>query len=131
MDVEIFTLCDYSQDMQGKLVIVGTFDTLNVRELPAIHPACSVAARIRFENVEAGPHQLRLMILDPNNGNVVPPLDANMEIRISPNTNTATANFIINLNQIRFSVTGRYSINLFIDGAQRKSLPFFVNRGTN
>ena len=34
MEIEIFTLCDYAQDMKGKLVLVGTFDTIFPKQYP-------------------------------------------------------------------------------------------------
>ena len=41
MDVQIASLCDAAQDYGGKLCLVGAFDTILVRQFPALHPFCS------------------------------------------------------------------------------------------
>ncbi|MGC2353423.1 MAG: hypothetical protein WA496_08510, partial [Candidatus Udaeobacter sp.] len=61
MKVEIFTLCDAATvDAGGKLSILGSFDRLNAREVPVIHPQCSLAIKLRFERVEEGKKRFRI-----------------------------------------------------------------------
>jgi len=55
MKLELFTLCDFAADYGGKLSVVGIFDTLGAKQVPAVHPQCAVAAKMRFEKIEEGP----------------------------------------------------------------------------
>ena len=49
MRVEIFTLCDAATvDAGGKLSILGSFDRLNAREAPVIHPQLFARNEIAF-----------------------------------------------------------------------------------
>ena len=64
MDVEAFILCDCATDQQGKLNILGAFDRLYTRKIPAVHPACAVAVRLRFSKFEEGEHTIKINLID-------------------------------------------------------------------
>ena len=48
MQVEIFSISDAATSENGKLNILGAFDTIWVRQFPALYPHCAVAVRMRF-----------------------------------------------------------------------------------
>jgi hypothetical protein len=54
MNVELFELCDYAQDVLAKFTIVSTFSTISPPPVPFALPQCSVVARIRFSLREVG-----------------------------------------------------------------------------
>ena len=54
MDIQIAVLCDAATDNNGKLNLLGAFDTIFTSQLPAIHPQCSIALRMTFNKVEEG-----------------------------------------------------------------------------
>ena len=62
MIVDIFTLCDSAKEYQGKLVIVGTFNTISAIQFPATHPELAIVARIVMGNQEKGKHTLKISI---------------------------------------------------------------------
>ena len=51
MNIEAFLLCDAATGHQGKLNVLGAFDTIYAKQLPVIHPACAIALRIRFTKI--------------------------------------------------------------------------------
>jgi hypothetical protein len=63
MEIDIFAVCDFAQDVAGKLTVVGTFDTIFVPELPAVLPICSIAARVRLQKKDDGLHSFKIMVL--------------------------------------------------------------------
>jgi hypothetical protein len=128
MDIEIFSLCDHAQDFQGKLVIVGTFDTIWAKKFPSMHPSCALAARIRFTAEEAGRHALNLLIVDMDGRNIVPPLTGELNVARPRAGDTVTVNFVITIGQLRFQKPGRYSIDFLIDNTRQRSLPLLVNQ---
>ena len=65
MDTEILAVCDFAQDMAGKLVIVGVFDTIFAPKLPAVRGTIAIGCRLRFQSSEAGQHSFRLSLLNP------------------------------------------------------------------
>ena len=63
MKCELLTLCDASSDYNGKLCILGTFDTIFAAQTPTVVPSCSIASRLRFEKGEEGDHSLKLNLV--------------------------------------------------------------------
>jgi len=59
MNIELFVLCDAATDQQGKLNILGAFDSLWAQKVPVSHPQCAVALRIRFSKIEEGEHNIK------------------------------------------------------------------------
>ena len=128
MKTEIITLCDAATDSGGKLNILGCFDCVWVREVPATHPHCSVAVRIRFSKVEEGEHRFRVTFMDEDGQLVVPTIDGNLNVQFGPNDDSTVANLILNIQQVKLAKYGQYSIDVAIDGRQEASLPLFVKQ---
>ena len=131
MNVEVFALCDAATDSQGKLNILGTFDSIWAAAIPTRHPQCSVAVRLRFSRIEEGDHKVVLHLVDEDGKLLMPPLDANLQIRFGENDPTAVANLVLNIQGLNIEKYGEYSVILAVDGRQEASLPFFVRKPNN
>jgi hypothetical protein len=130
MEIEIFSLCDYSQDFQGKLIIVGTFDTIFGVNFPLVFPACSVAARLRFHKGEEGQHNIRITFVDSNGVEIVPSINGDLNVQMPPDLDSSTFNLSITIGQLQFDNIGKYYVQFYIDGEQKRSLPLYVRRRT-
>jgi Family of unknown function (DUF6941) len=129
MRVEIFTLCDAATlDAAGKLNILGSFDRLNAREEPVVHPQCALAIKLRFERIEEGQKQIRILFVDQDGASVMPNVEATTQVQIQDNDSSATVSLALNIQQLRLPRFDEYSIDLAIDGRQEASIPLFVRR---
>jgi hypothetical protein len=128
MNIQIACLCDAATDYQGKLNLLGTFDTIFTRHLPAIHPSCAIVMRVVFTPVEAGPHRIRLNFVDEDGKAVIQALDLPFDIRLPPEAVSLSRNFIVNLQQIKFERAGSHSIDIAIDGRHEVSIPLSVRQ---
>jgi hypothetical protein len=129
MKIELFVLCDAATDYHGKLNILGTFDAIWVKQLPAVHPQCAVVLRVRFSKIEEGGHSVRINIVDEDGKAVVPPLEAGVNIQFRETQFTSiSTNMILNLQGLKFHTYGEYSIDLAVDGRHEASLPLYVHR---
>ena len=127
MKVEIFTLCDAATvDAAGKLNILGSFDRLNAREVPIVHPHCALAIKLRFERVEEGQKQLRIAFVDQDGAAFMQNLDATAEVRFHGDDPSVTVSLALNIQQLRLPRFDEYSIDLAVDGRQEASIPLFV-----
>ena len=129
MDIQVATLCDFAADYNGKLVISGTFDTLAARALPVVHPSCALAMRFCFTQEDVGRHKLSINIinedgesLDPANMPIEPEFDVKMPKEIPFNTR----NMVMNLQGLRFTEDGIYSIDIGYDGELMMRLPLRI-----
>lgn len=128
MEIEIFTLCDFAQDNGGKLIIVGTFDSMQAKTFPVRHPACSIACRLRFSKKEHGPHTVGVRFTDHQNNELVQPLEAEIMVEEPTLSDHSTINLVINYNNIEFKNAGGYSFELSMDGEWKTGLPLQLSK---
>jgi hypothetical protein len=128
MEIEIFTLSDFAQDNNSKLTIVGTFDSINVKQFPVTHPACTIACRLRFAAKESGSHDFKLRLIDAKGKETIQPIEGNINIGTPPNGQFTSINIVVNFNQLQFPEAGRYSFELYIDDDWKSGLPLFLNQ---
>jgi hypothetical protein len=126
MNIEAFLLCDCATDQRGKLNVLGAFDSIYAKKTPIVHPACTVATRIRFERIEEGEHKVSIAVIDEDGKAIVPRLDGNISVKARPDAGSTVVNLILNLQRLKFENYGEYRIDLAIDGKVEGSLPFSV-----
>lgn len=126
MDIEVFVLCDAATDSAGKLNVLGAFDSLLTRNVPVVHPQCTVALRMRFARIEAGAHKIKISIIDADGQPVVPDLDAGMDVRFHGPESSLATNMIMNLQRVQFKQAGDYLVNLAVDGRFERAIPLTV-----
>lgn len=126
MEIEVFTLCDFAQDNGGKLTIVGTFDSIGTKKIPAIHPSCCIATRLRFSEKETGDHTFKLRLINAEGKELIPPIEGNINVPIPPNGQYGVINIVGNLNNLSFEKAGRYSFELYVDEEWKSGLPLII-----
>lgn len=127
MNVQVAVLCDAATDENGKLNLLGAFDTIIAPQLPAVHPQCSIALRIAFAPEDEGQHKLRLNFVDEDGRSVMPnfpPLP--VQVTLPEETHFVTRNFIVNIQHMKFERPGLYSIDVYLDDKQGASIPLLV-----
>jgi hypothetical protein len=126
VNVEAFLLCDAATDSQGKLNLLGAFDSLTASAFPTVHPACAVVLRVRFQRIEKGHHKVAIHFIDDDGKFVVPPLEGDIDVAVSPDAHSNAVNLILNLQSLALQHAGEYTIVLAIDGKESATLPLHV-----
>jgi hypothetical protein len=130
VDVDIFTLCDAATVSEGKLNILGAFDTIFVQEFPAVHPQCAIALRVRFRPSEKGDHTLAIHLIDEDGQPVVPPIEIGLNAQIESGHRFATIALALNLQRIKFKKEGEYAVNLAINRDEKASFQLILKKVT-
>lgn len=128
MEIEIFTLCDFAQDNNSKLTVVGTFDSIHSKQFPFVQAMFSVACRLRFSEKEVGAHDMRLRLIDGAGKELIKPIAGQVNIPQPRNGQYSAVNLVFNFNQMKFDKDGRYSFELYIDDEWVTGLPLFINQ---
>jgi hypothetical protein len=128
MEIEIFTLCDFAQDNNGKLTIVGTFDTLFTQQLPVMQN-CSVVAKLRLANSEAGHHSVKLKFLNTDGKEFFESPMFNIDLRANPNADYSAIPLIMNLHPLKLDKAGKYAIELYHNGEFQSGLKLTLVQG--
>lgn len=127
MQVLLATLCDSAAEYQGKLSLLGAFDTLCARELPVVHPQCSLALRICYDPPDAGPHQMRIRCVDPAEKECLPPFEPLIDVTFpTPFLPFVTRNLVLNLQRVKFDKAGLYRFLVEDNGRKLISIPLRV-----
>ncbi len=127
MNVQVAVLCDAATDDNGKLNLLGAFDTILTPQLPAVHPQCSIALRITFYQEDEGQHKLRVNFVDADGRSIMPNFPAlPVQVVLPEETHFVTRNFIVNLQHIKFDQPGLYSVDVFVDEEQIVRIPLLV-----
>jgi len=130
MEIEIFTLAEFATDHgAGKLNIIGTFDRISSHSFPTVHPAFSVAARIRLSKKEAGSHQFELKFKGPDGNEFLPPIASQLEFKPNLKDDYGIINFTMNFGNVRFLRPGRHGIELYADGDFKSGLHLNLIQG--
>jgi len=127
MEIEAFLLCDAATDSFGKLNVLGAFDNISAKQLPIVHPACAIAARMRFSSIEQGQHNIRMNIIDIDGNPVLPKFEGNIVVNFQPESESRSINFVFNLQRLKFDKFGKFRIDLAIDNNHKASLPFSIS----
>jgi len=126
MEVQIAALCDSAADYNGKLCIMGTFDTILAQDFPFLHPQCSIALRLLFRDDDAGVFPVKLNIVNEDGQSVVQPIETRLEIVIPTDGVFFTRNMVFNMQHIKFEHPGSYSIDVTINGRPVVGIPFRI-----
>jgi len=126
MNIQVAVLCDAATDDNGKLNLLGAFDTIYARDLPAVHPQCAVALRVTFLSGDEGKRHLKLNFVDADGRSIMPGIDIPVEVTLPEDMHFGTRNFIINIQQLKFQEPGLFSVDLSLDGQSHASIPLLV-----
>ncbi len=126
MNIQVAVLCDAVTDDNGKLNLLGAFDTIYARELPAIHPQCAVALRLTFFSGDEGKRQLKLNFVDADGRAIMPAIEMPVEVTLPEDVHFGTRNFTIHIQQLKFDEPGLYAVDLSVDGNVKTNIPLLV-----
>ena len=126
MNIQVAVLCDAATDDNGKLNLLGAFDTIYTQQLPAIHPQCSIALRVTFSSGDEGKHALQVNFVDADGHSIAkfPPIP--VEVSLPDDMHFGTRNFIVNIQQLKFDNPGLYSIDVLLNSRPQASIPLLV-----
>ena len=131
MDIEAFLLCDCATDTNGKLNVLGAFDTIFAPKLPTVYPAIAIAIRIRFSSIEQGEHEMRINVIDQDANPIAPKLQGKITVQLPEDADSKAVNIVLHLQRLELKSYGQYRIDFALDARHEASLPFCVRKPYN
>lgn len=121
-------LCDAaSQGAEGKVNALGIgISQLRAQQVPVQRPVIVLVAQIGFDADEAGAKALAIRVIDADGGNIIPPVDGQIEFTAPEGALSPVAQVVLELNMVTFPRFGVYSVELALDGQSIASLPIEV-----
>lgn len=129
MQLLLATLCDSAADYNGKLCVLGAFDTLCAPNFPVVHPQCSLAVRLLFTPRDVGQHHMSIQLLDESGKGVMPAFTPVVDVAFPPGAVPfVTRNLVLNLQRLRFEEPGVFQFHIALDGHEIIAIPLRVTR---
>jgi hypothetical protein len=126
MNIQVAVLCDAATDDNGKLNLLGAFDTIYAPQMPAVHPQCAVALRTTFQPGDEGTRKLTLNFINADGRPIMQPIELPVPVSLPDDAHFLTRNFIVNIQQLRFDEPGLYSVDVVLDNESHASIPLLV-----
>ena len=126
MEIQVATLCDSASDYNGKLCVLGAFDTIFAQALPAIHPQCAIALRLCFWPEDSEKIQLKIALINADGVDVIPPFEPTIEVAVPPEAFFVTKNLVMNLQRLTFQEEGEYSVDVRVGEEILQRVPLRV-----
>jgi len=126
MNIQVAVLCDAATDDNGKLNLLGAFDTIYAPQMPAVHPQCAVALRLTFMPGDEGTRKLTLNFINADGHSIMQGIELPVPVTLPDDAHFLTRNFIINIQQLKFAEPGLYSVDVRIDDQTQASIPLLV-----
>ena len=126
MNVQVAVLCDAATDDNGKMNLLGAFDTIYAQQLPAVHPQCAVALRVTFAADDEGQRKLKLNFINADGRAIMPAIEVPVAVALPDDAHFLTRNFIVNIQQLKFAEAGLYSVDVRLDDKSQASIPLSV-----
>ena len=119
--IQFLLLCDYAAAMdRGKLTLVGQFQSISVRSLPATHPRFFIV--FGWRGMRA--HTYRVVISPPENDAAA--LFETTDIAITYE-HAAWGNSIIEVTGLSFQRSGTHWVQVICDGWKIADHPLIIN----
>ena len=119
--IQFFLLCDYAATMdRGKLIMVGQFQSINVRVLPVEHPRFFIVFGWRGMQE----HRFRVVISPPDDDSHV--FFQTVELMV-PREAGAWGNTIIEVVGLSFDRPGTYWVKVICDGWKAADHPLTIH----
>jgi len=126
MNIQVAVLCDAATDDNGKLNLLGAFDTIFAPQLPAVHPQCAVALRVTFTAGDEGDRKLKLNFVDADGKSIMPPIEMPVAVALPDDAHFLTRNFIVNIQGLKFPEIGVYSVDVRLDDKSQAAIPLWI-----
>jgi hypothetical protein len=126
VNIQVAVLCDAATDDNGKLNLLGSFDTIYAPQMPAVHPQCAVALRVTFQPGDEGTRKLTLNFINADGRAIMKGIELPVPVALPDDAHFLTRNFIINIQQLKFDEPGLYSVDVRLDDQPQASIPLLV-----
>lgn len=125
--VEMFTVCDGAAEQDGRLSIVGTYETVFAASFPIVIPQMMVVLRLRFWPHEGCNHVVRLFLTNPD-GRRTQVMETSMTLHPQDEERSSAYNLLANVQNTWIGEPGEYAFDFILNGQLEGRLPLCFRR---
>lgn len=128
MEVTLALLCDAANTTsEGKLNILGTFDSIGANVFPVVHPTMSLVLRLTASPAEVGmSRELAIRVLNADGGQLGE-ITGQLDIGESAVPGSPSHfQLIFNLPNLSFPSPGKYAFHILLGGDDKTHVPLEI-----
>jgi hypothetical protein len=126
MRVDLAVVADAANvSQEGKLNILGIFDTIWGTSFPLRHGTMVFVVRVEGEFTEQGEHRLELRLMDADGAQIFK-AEGPLHLVGGKPGRPVKPHIILGLSGVVFPAPGDYSFEVLIDGEHKRSVPLYV-----
>ncbi len=126
MDLDFAVIADAANvSQEGKLNLLGVFDTIWAREFPFRHAAMVFVLRVKADFTEQGNHHLEVRLIDADGGQLFR-AEGPLQVPPGPPGRPIRPHVVLGLSGVSFARPGDYSFEVMLDGRHLASVPLYV-----
>lgn len=117
--------------VEGKINILGEFDTIWAPAVPATHPSMWFVAKLNIDGSDVGTHRVLLRIVDEDGNTVLAPLTAELQVSAPDATFSGehpSVPVVLMVANAPFARFGKYIFELRIDDNIIAEVPLHVRK---
>jgi hypothetical protein len=115
---------------EGKLNVLGVFDTIYARSFPVAHPQMQLVLRFEGDATEAGrTHRMEVQLVAPD-GALLARLPVAMEVARPETGEAVRVDHILTFANVAFAQPGRYTLRVALEDGTEAALPLRVEQVT-
>ena len=128
MDVTLALLCDAANvGADGKLNVLGQFDTISATAFPTLHPMMHLVLRFSATPAEAGQGRTLTIRLVNADGNTIGEVSGPLEVPNAEGSGRLPAlQLITPFPGVTFPGPGSYAFHILIDQDDKRSVPIEI-----
>lgn len=124
MKLEFAFICDYASQNGGKIDALGIgFDVIWAPRLPFLIPHFHLVAKFNANKYESGTKRLKIVLMDPDGKDIIPPIEGSFEIVTPPQESESHGIIAIGFHGVQFQKYGSHSLHLIVEGNEMVSIP--------
>jgi len=129
MRVKLALLADAANvSREGKLNMLGIFDTIYAREFPTVHPHMTLVLRFEAAAAETGRVHEVVVELVGGDGDVVFRLPGKLDVQRSEPGAGVGIDHVLAIANLSFKAAGRYVYRIHLGGALAAEVPLRVDQ---
>ena len=127
MDVTLALLADAANvSREGKLNLLGIFDTIFAHAFPSTHPQMQLVIRLEADATEAGRTRTLEIRFVSEDGRILFRVPGAMTIGTAPLGGSVRLEHVLTLNNVHVEGPGSYRFDVLVDGEPVTTIPLRV-----
>lgn len=131
LDVTLAVCCDAANiSREGKLNLMGIFNSIHAQQFPATHPHLSLVLRVEARIGDEGTYAIEIPFVDEDGGELFK-IDGQLQLQGAAPGRPMTAQTIMDINNFQIPRPGTFTFEIFVDEHHMRSVAIHAFESTS